>query len=111
MASIHRIATQKKDLNDPGIHSGVTTHLEPNILEYEVKWDLGNITTSKASGGDGISADLFQILDDAVKVLHSIYQQIWKIQQCPEDWQKSVFHSNFEEGQCQTMFKLTNSPR
>ena len=75
-------------------------------------WALGTITTNKASRGDGNPAELFQILiDDAVKVLHSINQQIWKIQQWPEDWKKSGFHSNFEEGQCQTMFKLPNSPR
>ena len=68
------------------------THLEPDILEYEVKWDLGSITTNKASGGDGIPVELFQILkDDAVKVLHSIYQQIWKAQQWPWDWKRSVF--------------------
>ena len=68
------------------------THLEPDILEYEVKWALGNITTNKASGGDGIPVELFQILkDDAVKVLHSMCQQIWKTQQCPQDWKRSVF--------------------
>ena len=68
------------------------THLEPDILECEVKWALGRITTSKASGGDGILAELFQILkDDAVKVLHSVCQQIWKIQQWPQDWKRSVF--------------------
>ena len=72
----------KKALNDLDNHNGVVTHLEPDILEYEVKWTLGNITTNKASRGDGIPAELFQILkDDAVKVLHSIYQQIWKTQQ------------------------------
>ena len=68
------------------------THLEPDILEYKVKWALGSITTNKASGGDGISVELFQILtDDAVKVLHSICQQIWKTQQWPQDWKRSVF--------------------
>ena len=68
------------------------THLEPDILEYKVKWALGGITTNKASGGDGIPVELFQILkDDAVKVLHSIYQQIWKTQQWPQDWKRSVF--------------------
>jgi len=72
----------KKDLHDPDNHNDVITHLEPDILECEVKWVLGSITTSKASGGDGIPAELFQILkDDAVKVLHSICQQIWKTQQ------------------------------
>ena len=68
------------------------THLEPDILECEVKWDLGSITTNKASGGDGIPVELFRILeDDAVKVLHSICQQIWKTQQWPQDWKRSVF--------------------
>ena len=82
----------KKDLHDPDNHSGVITNLEPDILEYEVKWALGSITTNKASGGDGIPVDLFQILkDDAVKVLHSICQQIWKTQQWPRDLKKSVF--------------------
>ena len=74
----------KKDLHDPDNHNGVIPHLEPDILECEVKWALGSITTNKASGGDGISAELFQILkDDAVKVLYSIRQQIWKSQQWP----------------------------
>uniref|UniRef100_A0A4W2F5U0 Reverse transcriptase domain-containing protein n=1 Tax=Bos indicus x Bos taurus TaxID=30522 RepID=A0A4W2F5U0_BOBOX len=82
----------KKHLHDPDNHSGVITHLEPDILECEVKWALGNITTNKASGGDGIPVELFQILkDDSVKVLHSICQQIWKIQQWPQDWKRSVF--------------------
>ena len=82
----------KKDLHDPDSHDGVTTHLEPDILECEVKWALGSITTNKASGGDGISVELFQILkDDAVKVLHSVYQQIWKTQQWPRVWKRSVF--------------------
>ena len=67
------------------------THLEPDILEYEVKWALGSITMNKASGGDGIPAELFQILNDAVKVLHSIYQQIWKTQQGSQDWKRLVF--------------------
>ena len=71
---------------------GMTTHLEPDILEYEVKWALGSITMNKAGGGDGIPVELFQILkDDAVKVLHSICQQIWKAQQWPLDWKRSVF--------------------
>ena len=82
----------KKDLNDPENHNGVITHLEPDILEYDVKWTLGSITMSKASGGDGIKVELFQILkDDAVKVLHSVCQQIWKTQQWPQDWKRSVF--------------------
>ena len=76
----------KKDLHDPYNHDGVITHLEPDILECEVKWALESITTNKASGGDGIPGELFQILkDDAVKVLHSICQQIWKMQQWPQD--------------------------
>ena len=82
----------KKDLYDPDNHDGVITDLEPDMLECEVKWALESITTNKASGGDGISAELFQILkDDAVKVLHSICQQIWKTQQWPQDWKRSVF--------------------
>ena len=83
---------QKKDLHNPDNHNGVISHLESDILECEVKWALGSITANKASGGDGILVELFQILkDDAVKVLHSIYQQIWKTQQWPQDWKKSVF--------------------
>ena len=85
----------KKDLHDPDNHNGVITHthLEPDILESEVKWALGrSITMNKASGGDGIPVKLYQILkDDAVKVLHSICQQIWKTQQWPQDWKRSVF--------------------
>ena len=81
----------KKDLHDPDNHNGVT-HLEPDILECEVKRALGIITMNKTSGGDGITVELFQILkDDAVKVLHSICQQIWKMQQWPQDWKRSVF--------------------
>ena len=80
-----------EDLHDPDNHDGVITHLEPHILECEVKWALGSITTNKASGGDGIPVELFQILKyDAVKVLHSICQQIWKTQQWPQDWKRSV---------------------
>ena len=79
-------------LHDPDNHDGVFTHLEPDILEFEVKLALGSITMNKASGGDGIPVVLFQILkDDAVKVLHSICQQIWKNQQWPQDWKRSVF--------------------
>ena len=82
----------KKDLHDPDNQDGVITHLEPVILECEVKWALGSITTNKASRGDGIPAELFQIRkDDAVKALHSICQQIWKSQQWPQDWKRSVF--------------------
>ena len=82
----------KKDLHDPDNHDGVIIYLEPDILECEVKWALGSITTNKANGGDGIPVELFQILkDDAVKVLHSICQQIWKTQQWPQDQKRSVF--------------------
>ena len=98
-----------KDLHDPDNHNGVITHLEPGILECEVMWALGSITTNKASGGDGIPAKPFQILkDNAVKV-HSICQQIWKTQQWPQDWKRSVFHSNPKERQCQRRFKLPHS--
>ena len=90
MARIHR--TVQKDLYDLDNHDGVITHLQPDILECKVKWDLGSITTNKASGGDGIPVELFHILKDAaVKVLHSICQQIWKTQQWPQDWKRSVF--------------------
>ena len=89
----------KKDLHNPDNHDGVITHLEPDILECEVKWALGSITTNKASGGDGIPVELFQIpKDDAVKVLHSICQQIWKTQQWPQDWKRSVFIPNQKKG-------------
>ena len=81
----------KKDLHNQDNHGGVITHLEPDILECEVKWALGSITTNKAGGGDGIPVKLFQILKDDVKVLHSIRQQIWKTQQWPQDWKRSVF--------------------
>ena len=82
----------KKDLHDPDNDHGVITHLEPDILDWEVKWALGSITMNKAIGGDGIPVELFQILkDDAVKVLHSICQEIWKTQQWPQDWKRSVF--------------------
>ena len=81
----------KKDLHDPDNHNSVITHLEPDILECEVKWALESITTNKASGVGGIPVELFQILKDAVKVLHSICQQIWKTQQWPKDWKRSVF--------------------
>ena len=98
----------RKDLHDLDNHNGVITHLEPDILECEVKWALGSITTNKASGGDGIPVELFQVLkDNAVKVLHSICKQIWKIQQWPQDWKK-CFHSNPKERQCQRMLKLLN---
>ena len=107
----------KKDFHDPDNHDGVITHLEPDILECEVKWALEGITTNKASGGR-IPAELFQILnDDAVKVLHSICRQIWKTQQWPQDWKRSVFiplekvsfHSNPKERQRQRMLKLLHN--
>ena len=86
------IELYKKDLHDPDNHDGVITHLEPDILECEVKWILGSITMNKASGGDGIPVELFQILkDDAVKVLHSICQQIWNTQQWSQVWKRSLF--------------------
>ena len=82
----------KKDLHDPSNHNSVIRHLEPDILEGKVKRALGSITMNKASGGDGIPVERFQILkDDDVKVLHSICQQIWKTQQWPQDWKRSVF--------------------
>ena len=97
MARIHR--SIQKDLHDPDNHDDVISRLEPDILECEVKWALETITTNKASVGDGIPAKLFQILkDDAVKVLHSIHQQIWKTQQWPQDWKRSVFTSIPKKG-------------
>ena len=91
MARIHGRTVQKY-LHDPDNHDDVITNLEPDILECEVKWALESITTNKASGGDGITVELFQMLkDDAVKVLHSICQQVWKTQQLSQDWQRSVF--------------------
>ena len=91
MTRIHR-RTVQKELHDPDNHNGVITHLEPDILKCEIKWALGSITTNKASGGDGIPVELFQSLkDDAVKVLHSICQQIWKTQQWPQDRKRSFF--------------------
>ena len=91
MARIHR-RTVQKDLQDPDNYDGVITHLEPDILECEVNWTLDSKTMNKASGGDGIPVELFQILkDDAMKVLHSMCQQTWKTQQWPQDWKRSVF--------------------
>ena len=107
MERIHR-RTVKKDLHDPDNHDGVITDLEPDILECEVKWALESITTSKASGGDGIPVELFQILkDDAVKELHSMCQQVWKIQQWPQDWKK-LFSFQSRRKAMQRMFKLLN---
>ena len=100
----------KKDLHNPDNHDGVITHLGPDILECDVKWALGSITMNKASGGDGIPVELFQILkDDAVKALHSISQQIWKTQQWPKRLEKVSFHSNPKERLCQRMPKLPHN--
>ena len=102
--------TIQNDLNDSDNHNGVITHLEPDILECEVKWALESITTNKASEGDGIPVELFQILkDDAVKVLHTICQQIWKTQQWPQDWKRSVFIPIPKERQSQRMLKLSHN--
>ena len=103
----------KKDLHDPDNHSGEITHLEPDIMECEVKWALGSITMNKASGTDGIPVELFQILkDDPVKLLHSICQQIWKTQQWPQDWKRSVFIQVPKKGnakKCSNMTQLHSS--
>ena len=100
----------KKDLHDPDNHDGMITNLESDIMGCEVKWALGSITTNKASGGDGILVELFQILeDDAVKVLHTICQQIWKTQQWPQDWKTSVFIPIPNKRQCQRMLKLPHN--
>ena len=104
----------KKDLHDLDNHNGVIIQLEPDILECVVKWALGSITMNKASGGDGIPVELFQILkDDAVKVLHSICQQIWKTQQWPQDWKRPVFipipkKGNAKEGSNYCTIALTS---
>ena len=98
----------KKDLHDPDNHHGVITHLESDILESEVKWALESITMNKASGGEDFPVELFQILkDDAVKVLHSIRQQIWKTKQWSQDWK--CFNSNPQKRQCQRMLKLPHN--
>ena len=103
----------KKDLHDLHNHEGEITHLKPGILECEVKWALGSITINKASEGDGIPVELFQILkDDAAKVLHSICQQIWKIQQWPQDWKRLVFIPIPKKGnakECSNYRKLRSS--
>ena len=102
----------KKDLHVPDNHNGVTTHLQPDILECEVKWALGSITTNKASGRDGIPAEPFQIpKDDAVKVLHSECQKTWKTQQWPQDWKRSIFIqiSKGNAKNAQTMAQLRSS--
>ena len=100
----------KKDLHDPYTHDGVITHLESDILECKVKLALGSITTNETREGDGIPVELFQILKDgAVKALHSIWQLIWKIQQWPQDWKRSVFIPIPKKRQCQRMFKLPHN--
>ena len=108
----------KKDLYDPNNHDGVITYLEPDILEYEVKWALGSIMMNKASGVDGISVELFQILrDDAVKVLQSICQQMWKTQQWPQDWKRPVFFPIPKKGKakecsnCRTIVLISHTSR
>ena len=115
-----RITTElhRRDLHDPDNHDGVITHLEPDILECKVKWALGSISMNKASGGDGIPVELFQILkDDAVKVLHSICQQIWKTQQWPQDWKRSVFipiskkGNGKESSNCHTIALISHATR
>ena len=100
----------KKDLHDPGNHDGVITHLEPHILECEVKWALGSITMNKASGGDGIPVELFQILkDDAVKVLQLNMPANFENSAVATGLEKVSFHSNSKEGQCQRMLKLPHN--
>ena len=107
MVRIHRELYKKYNIHNKYNHDGVITHLEPDILEYEVKWGIGSITTSKAGGGDGIPVELFQILkDDAVKVLHSICHQIWKTQQWPQDW-KSQFSFQSQRKAVQKNVKTT----
>ena len=105
----------KKDLHDQGNHNGVITHLEPDVLEREVKWALGSIIMSKASGCDGIRVELFQILkDDAVKVLHSICQKIWKTQQWPQDWKRSIFVPVPKKGnakECHTIALISHASK
>ena len=104
VARIHK-RTIQTNLNDPNNHDGVITHVEPDILESEVKWALGSIIANKASGNDGIPVELFQIL----KVLHSICQQIWKTQQWPQDWKRSVFIPIPKKGNAQTTAQLHSS--
>ena len=108
---MHGRITQNRS-SCPDNHDGVITHLEPDILECKIKWALGSITTNKASGGNGILAELFLILkDDAVKVLHSICKQIWETQQWPQatGLEKVSFHSNPKERQCQRRLKLPHN--
>ena len=109
MARIHR-KPYEKDLHDPDNHDGVISHLEPDILECEVKRALESMTMNKATGGDGIPVELFQIMkDDAVKALHSICQQIWKISAVAAGLEKASFHSNPKERQCQRVLKLLHN--
>ena len=109
MARIHRRTVQKRS-SHPDNPDGVVTHLEPDILECEVKWAFGSITMNKASGGGGIPVELFQILiDDVVIVLHSIYQQIWKTQQWPQDWKRSVFIPVPKKGNPKEWLKLLHN--
>ena len=106
----HSKELYKKDLNDPDSRDGVITHLEPDILKCEVKWALGSITTNKVSGGDEIPVELFLILKDgAVKVLHSVCQQIGKTQQWPQDWKRSVFIPIPKKGHAKTTTQLYSS--
>ena len=111
MARIHRRTVKKKNPRDPDNYDSVITHTEPDILECKVKWALGSITTNKTSGVYGIPVELFQILkDDAVKMLHSTCQQIWKTQSAvATGLEKVSFHSNPKERQCQGMFKLLHN--
>ena len=100
----------QKDLHDPDNHDGVITHLEPDILECEVKWAFESITTNKASGGDGIPVVLFQTLkDDAMRMLNSICQHIWKTQQWPQDWKRSVFIPIQKKGNSKRILKLPHN--
>jgi len=100
----------KKDVHDLDNHDRVIINLEPDILECEVKWALGSITMNKAGGGNGIPVELFQILkDDAVKMVQSICQQIWKTQQWPQDWKKVSFHSNHKERQTTTQLHSSHT--
>ena len=107
--NLHKKRSWKKDLHDPDKHDGMITHLEPDILECKVNWALGSITTNKASGGDGIPVELFQILkDDVVKVLHSIPANL-ENSAVATGLEKVSFHSNLQKRQCQTMFKLPHN--
>ena len=118
MARIHRRTIPKKNLHDPDNHDGVIIYLEPDILECEVKWALESITMNKVSGGDGIPVEMFQILKhDAVNVLHSICQQIWKTQQWPQGWKRSVFTPIPKKGNtkecsdCRTIALISNASK